>query len=191
MSFQNPHIAIRPFSPEDAEPLFRMVLAQGRDLDSFSWRCHIARAHDELAFIHWASAAEESHRAFSRAILVEGQLSGCASLYSPHPGCFDGWIPKLPIRLQMGYWVDQKRRGAGASWKAMALLMKQASESFPDDSLAALRTRTRNMASQTCAAKLGLKPIQHGLPSRFDPGDTDMIFAGPLSLEHTFLHAPK
>lgn len=88
-------------------------------LDAFAWRARIASPKDEAAFIAWAQGAEAAGQALSRAIIVDGALAGCASLYAPHPGDFPDILAPT---LQMGYWEAREFRGQGLSWRAMASL---------------------------------------------------------------------
>jgi RimJ/RimL family protein N-acetyltransferase len=176
LDHRSPNISIRRLDPSDAGALFGLLLAQGRDLDAFDWRARIQTLDDEKAFIGWAQEAEALGRAYSRAILVEGQIAGCASLYQPHNGAFGA----APPDFQMGYWVGREFRGAGASWRAMSLLMAEAGSELGPGCTAGIRTRSRNSASLACAARLGLLETGRARPSQFDPSDEDILLKGPL-----------
>lgn len=170
-------VGIRKFELDDAEALFALTLAQGADLDGFAWRARIESPKDETAFVDWSRAAEANGQAWARAILVDGKLAGCSSLYEPHPGAFpNGQAPTL----QMGYWVARHARGLGASWRAMELLSQEASPRLPEGSTLGIRTRSKNGASLACAARLGLSPHGIATPSMFDPDDCDLLLIGTM-----------
>lgn len=175
-------VSIRPFEDADALALFNLTLAQGSDLDAFSWRPRITSVQDELAFVAWTRAAEVQRTAWSRAILVDGELSGCASLYAPHFGAFPE--NRTPT-LQMGYWVARHARGLGASWRAMELLNQSVADILPEGSTLGIRTRSENGASLACAARLGLTPQGIVAPSMFDPNDSDLLLIGPMPRART------
>lgn len=170
--------SIRPFEPSDAPELFALVSAQGDDLDAFAWRQAISSQADESAFIDWACRAEEAGVALNRAIVVNGRLAGCASLYPPHHGAFPSGAEPT---LQMGYWVAREFRGQGLAWRSMSMLCAQALAIFPPSSTAGIRSRSGNGASLACAAKLGLELVCSGMPSEFDSADTDVAMSGLLS----------
>lgn len=170
------HSTIRALVPEDSQELFALVQAQGHDLDAFAWRARIGSVSDELAFILWARQAESTQSAVCRVVIAQGLIAGCVSLYQPHSGSFGEHAPTM----QMGYWIGRDFRGQGLAVESMAALMKDACSILPEGSTAGIRTRSRNAASIRCAAKLGLSLAQTGLPSQFDPQDTDNLYVGPL-----------
>lgn len=175
---ENAPFSIRPFCAADAAELFALVAAQEGDLDAFAWRRRISSPADEAAFIAWAARAEAAGEALNRAIVVDGRLAGSASLYEPHPGAFP---ESSSPTLQMGYWVAREFRGQGLAWRAMARLCQEAADIFPQGSTAGIRSRSGNGASRACASKLGLALVASGLPSSFDPSDTDVAMVGPLA----------
>lgn len=170
-------VHIKKLGMSDAPELFNLVLDQKNDLNGFSWRTRLNTLADEEAFIAWAHDAEAKNEAFCRAILIDGSLAGCASLYVPHPHAFpDGACPTL----QMGYWVARLARGQGAGWKAMKLLTSEVAPLLGSHATVGIRTRSRNMASLACAAHLGLSVQGFATPSMFDSQDDDLFLSGPL-----------
>jgi RimJ/RimL family protein N-acetyltransferase/flagellar biosynthesis protein FliQ len=174
----SPILNTRPLRSCEASSLFELTRSQGADLDAFAWRSRIQNEQDELAFIEWAHAAESSGQAWTRAIVVDGRLAGCASLYRPHADAFpEGLAPDL----QLGYWLGRAFRGHGLAARAMALLAREVAPIFPADATLGVRCRSRNRASISCAERLGLTARANNLASQFDPQDVDVAMSGLLT----------
>ena len=172
-----PRVSIRPLAPDLATSLFELTQAQGRDLAAFAWRAGIQSPQDELAFIQWAAQAERQGQTWSRAILVDGELAGCASLYRPHQGAFpEGQAPDL----QVGYWLGRSFRGRKAASQAVALLARELLADMPQATLG-IRCRAHNHASIACATALGMGALEGSMPSMFDPADADVVLRGSLA----------
>lgn len=174
------HIDIRRLADGDAPALFVLAMAQGGDLDGFSWRKGLRSESDELSFIKWANSAEARGDAYCRLITLDATPCGCASLYKPHPGSFS--TEHAPT-LQMGYWVGRFARGHGIGSQAMLMLMAEAQAIFETGSTVGIRTRSLNAPSLACASRLGMSAIGEARPSMFDPSDVDLILRGSLSFK--------
>lgn len=141
-----PRLVLRPFTADDAEPLFEH--AKNPRVTRFTlWEAHKTAA-ETLVFVH----------DYALARYREGVPEPIAITIAPDPrpvgscGCF--WVSKPHATMELGYWLAEPFWGHGYAAEACRAVLGHTFEEYLPERVQA-RVIDGNLASARVLAKLG------------------------------------
>lgn len=142
----NSHLVIRPYRPEDAEPLFPHLLAEKADLFMINSIDKMVNIDDLRSEIDRVNALLHAGKRLGGAVELEGKIVGSCRIAGISFG-EDG---------DLGYWLFREARGRGIITKCSATLLDIAFSKLKLQRVT-IRAAPSNTRSVAVAQRLGFK----------------------------------